>query len=46
MIFEGEYKDGKRNGPGKVYKEGKLIFDGIFLNEKGMDQEKYIEKVN
>ena len=33
MIFEGEYKDGKRNGYGKEYMnpENKILFEGEYL---------------
>ena len=35
LIFEGEYKNGKRNGKGKEYSQyGKLIFEGEYLNGK------------
>ena len=33
-IFEGEYKNGKRNGKGKEYIKNKLIFEGEYLNGK------------
>ena len=33
LLYEGEYKDGKRNGKGKEYNSiGMLIFEGIFTN--------------
>ena len=33
MIYEGEFKDGKRNGKGKEYNEkGELIFEGEYMN--------------
>ena len=32
LLFEGEYKNKKRNGMGKEYKEGKLIFEGEYKN--------------
>ena len=32
LRFEGEYKNGKRNGKGKEYYDGKLIFEGEYLN--------------
>ena len=33
MIFEGEYKNGKRNGEGKeFYENGELKFEGEFFN--------------
>ena len=35
LIFEGEYKNGKRNGKGKeYYNDQKLKFEGIYLNGK------------
>ena len=35
LIFEGEYKNGNKNGKGKEYNlGGKLIFDGEYLNGK------------
>ena len=35
LIFEGQYKNNKRNGKGKEYNEnGKLIFDGEYLDGK------------
>ena len=35
LIFEGEYKNGERNGKGKEYnKNGNLIFEGEYLNGK------------
>ena len=32
LKYEGEYLNGKRNGKGKEFFHGKLIFDGIFLD--------------
>ena len=32
--FEGEYKNGKRNGKGKEFNYGELIFEGEYLNGK------------
>ena len=32
LIFEGEYKNGLRNGKGKEYKDGELIYEGEYLN--------------
>ena len=36
LIFEGDYKNGKRNGKGKEYSDynGKLIFEGEYVNGK------------
>ena len=37
LIFEGEYKNGKRNGIGKEYDKysyGKLIYEGEYLDGK------------
>ena len=34
LIYEGEFKEGKRNGKGKEYNnEGKLIYEGEYLME-------------
>ena len=35
MKFEGEYLNGKINGKGKVYENGKLEYKGEYLNGKG-----------
>ena len=32
--FEGELKNGERNGYGKEYEEGRLIYEGEFLDSK------------
>ena len=32
LIFEGEYLNGKRNGKGKEYKDGKIEFEGEYEN--------------
>ena len=32
LIFKGEYRNGKKNGKGKEYFEGKKIFEGKYLN--------------
>ena len=32
--FEGEYLNGERNGKGKEYYYGKLIYEGEYLNGK------------
>ena len=33
LVFEGEYLNGKSNGKGKeYYYDGKLIFEGLYLN--------------
>ena len=35
MIFEGEYKNGKRNGKGREYdRYGKVIYEGEYFNGK------------
>jgi len=35
LKFEGEIKNGKKNGKGKEYdSEGNLIFEGIYINGK------------
>ena len=43
LLYEGEYLNGKRNGPGKIYKKGKLIFEGNFVEgrKKGPCKEYY-----
>ena len=53
LIFEGEYKYGEKNGKGKsYYSDGKLDFEGEFLNNKkliGIQYDKngnIIEKLN
>ena len=32
LIYEGEFENDKRNGYGKEYKDGKIIFEGKYLN--------------
>ena len=35
LVFEGEYKNGRRNGKGKEYeKNGEIIYEGEYLNGK------------
>ena len=34
LIYEGEFRDGKRNGQGKEYVNNILIFKGEFKNGK------------
>jgi len=34
LIYEGDYSDGKRNGKGKEFEYGKIIFEGNFLEGK------------
>ena len=34
LLFEGEYKNGKRNGKGKEYINGNISFEGEYLNGK------------
>ena len=34
LIFEGEYKDGKKNGVGKEYNDGNIIFEGEYKDGK------------
>ena len=51
MIFEGEYKNGKRNGKGKEYStDGDLIFEGEYKNGKrngkGIEKEKNYALIN
>ena len=46
FIFEGEIKNGQKNGKGKeYYYEGKLIFEGEYINDKknGKGKEYYYE---
>ena len=49
LRFEGEYKNGKRNGKGKEYYDGKLIFEGDYLNGKrngkGKEYDSYNKKL-
>ena len=46
LIYEGEYKNGERNGKGKKYDyEGKLIFEGEYKNGKKMEKEKNMIKI-
>ena len=46
LSFEGEFKNGKRNGIGKEYVEGKLIFDGRFLNGNNQNASGRMEILN
>ena len=49
LIFEGEYKNGKRNGKGKEYYDyfaGKLKFEGEFLYNKKWNGKGYNENLN
>ena len=47
LRFEGEYKNGKKNGKGKEYYDtGKIKFDGEYLNGKKISGKKYDEKGN
>ena len=32
LIYDGNYKNDLKNGKGKAYNHGKLIFDGEYLN--------------
>ena len=41
LQFEGEYLNGKRNGKGKEYLGGTLIFEGIYLNDKKWEGKGY-----
>ena len=34
LVFEGEYKNGRRNGKGKEYRNGILMFEGEYINGK------------
>ena len=40
LKYEGEYLNGLRNGKGKVYYQGKLIFECEYLIGKKMEKEK------
>ena len=33
-LFEGEYINGEKNGKGRKYMRGNLIFEGEFLNDE------------
>ena len=46
LIFEGQYKDGGKNGKGKIIKEGITIFEGEFLNGKRWNGNGYDFKGN
>ena len=47
IIFEGEHKDGKRNGKGKeFYYDGKLKFEGKYLNGKKWEGKGYDKSNN
>ena len=47
IIFEGEHKDGKRNGKGKeFYYDGKLKFEGKYLNGKMWEGKGYDKSNN
>ena len=41
LIYEGEFKNGERNGQGKeFFLNGNLLFNGNYLNGKEMDKVK------
>ena len=44
LYFEGFYLNGKRQGKGKIYdyNEGRLWYEGDFVNGKKMDMERNI----
>ena len=47
ILFEGEYKNGKRNGIGKEYIDGfKIKFDGEFLNGYKISGKEYNDNGN
>ena len=48
LLYEGEFKDDKRNGYGKEYKNGKIIFEGQFLNGQRWEGygKEYNNKIN
>ena len=41
MDYEGEYLNGKKNGKGIKYYDGKLHFQGDYLNDKELDGKGY-----
>ena len=41
LKYEGEYLNGKRNGNGKEYNVGLLIFEGEFKNDKKWNGNRY-----
>ena len=41
LVFDGEYKNGKRHGKGKEYgRYGRLIFEGYYINGKRYKEKK------
>ena len=48
LLYEGEFEDDKRNGYGKEYKDGKIIFEGQFLNGQRWEGygKEYNNKIN
>ena len=44
LRFEGDYLNGKRNGKGKEFYNGSLIFEGIFLYGHKLKGKEYIEE--
>ena len=45
LIFEGEYIYGKKTGYGKEYKDNKIIFEGIYLNNIRKRGKSYIDDI-
>ena len=45
LIFEGEYIYGKKIGYGKEYRDNKIIFDGIYLNNIRKRGKSYINDI-
>ena len=41
LIYEGEYINGIRNGKGKEYSNGKLLFEGEFLDGNIINGKEY-----
>ena len=44
LTFEGEYLKGKRNGKGKEFEDGELIFEGEYKNDFRIKGKEYIKE--
>ena len=44
LVYEGEYLNGEKNGKGKEYCNGKLIFEGEYLYNKRIRGKEYYKK--
>ena len=44
MIYDGEYLNGKKNGEGKEYDDGKLQFEGEYLYDYRLKGREYINE--